>query len=63
MNSTIKVTVKSSYGNLRVYPACKTAHLLTELSSSATFSERDIQAIKALGYGVEQVAPEKPDWL
>ena len=63
MSKAIKVTVKSSYGNLRVYPACKTAHLLTELSSSATFSVSDIRAIKALGYAIEQVAPEKPDWL
>ena len=57
------VTVKNSYGNLRVYPACKTAHLLTDLSSSATVRESDIRAIKALGYAIEQVAPEKPAWL
>ena len=62
MSNTIKVTVKSSYGKVRVYPACKTAELFSDLSGSVTFSEREIGAIKALGYSV-QVAPEAPDWL
>lgn len=59
----IKVSVKNTYGNTRVYPVCNTAKLLSELSSSATFSERDVKAIKSLGYTIEQVAQDAPDWL
>lgn len=61
--NSIQVSVKSSYGNIRVYPLCETAKLFADLTKAATFGERDIKAIKALGYNIEQVAQDRPDWL
>ena len=61
--NTIQVSVKSSYGNIRVYPLCETAKLFADLTKAATFGERDIKTIKALGYSIEQGAQDLPDWL
>lgn len=61
--NTIQVSVKSAYGKVRVYPLCETAKLFAELTKATTFGERDIKAIKSLGYSVQQVAQERPDWL
>lgn len=51
MNITVKI--KNVYGERRVYPACETSKLLLSMSPSLqTFNERQIDAIKQLGYTI-----------
>jgi hypothetical protein len=51
MNITVKI--KNVYGERRVYPACDTSKLLMALSPNLqTFGERQIDAIKQLGYTI-----------
>jgi hypothetical protein len=52
-NNTVKVEIKQVYGMERIYPACDIAKKLNLLMSSKTFSRRDIDVIKSLGYVIE----------
>ena len=52
----IKVTIKNTYGNELIYPACDNAKLLTSLLNSKTFTQRHIDILKLLGYQFEHVA-------
>ena len=53
ISNTIKVEIKQVYGVERIYPACDIAKKLNLLTSSKTFSRRDIDVLKSLGYFVE----------
>jgi len=52
----LKVTIKNTYGNELVYPACENAKLLTSLLNSKTFTQRHIDILKRLDYQFEHVA-------
>lgn len=57
MNITVKI--KNVFGERRVYPACDTSKLLLSMSPNLqTFNERQIDAIKKLGYYIH-VQPER----
>ena len=49
---SITVSIKSHYGTQYIYPACFTAERLAALTGKKTFSRRDIDTIKALGYSI-----------
>ena len=46
----ILVKIKQVYGNKTIYPICDSGKLLLELTGKKTFTEKDILAIKKLGY-------------
>jgi hypothetical protein len=60
MNMELQVTIKSVYGVERIYPANDTAHKFIALLGSASFTRRNIDHIKALGYTVTQVMVNAP---
>ena len=49
---TIKITVKSVYGNETIYPACERAQLFAEIAGTKTLTEPTLRRIKALGYEI-----------
>jgi hypothetical protein len=53
--TNIKVKIKQVYGIERIYPACEVASKLNSLTPSKTFSRRDIDIIKSLGYQIQVV--------
>jgi hypothetical protein len=53
--TNIKVKVKQVYGVERIYPVCDVAHKFNSLTPSKTFSRRDIDIIKSLGYQIQVV--------
>jgi hypothetical protein len=50
MNATVQI--KTHYGTQYIYPICQTAQHLAALTGKKTFSHRDIDTIKALGYSI-----------
>ena len=58
MNTHAKVTIKTIYGQDRVYPANDTAYALAALLGSKTFTREQLTKAKALGYTFEIKAPE-----
>lgn len=46
----LHVTIRTVYGNDRVYPICERAKLLAELSGKTTFTEPAIATLKKLGF-------------
>ena len=57
--TNIKVQIRQVYGRDTIYPYCDTAKKLAELMRQKTFTELDVERIKALGYKVEVHAPIK----
>ena len=51
----IKVEIKKQYGTERIYPRCETSELLCRLIQQSSFTRRDIDLIKQLGYKIELV--------
>lgn len=49
----IKVTIRSAYGQERVYPACDHARLLARLAGTTTLTQQHLVYIAALGYTIE----------
>ena len=56
MNTTIYVRVREVYGKTTLYPACKTAVLLTELAGQKTFTPTTLHLVRQLGYTVKEAA-------
>jgi hypothetical protein len=50
---SITVTIKSVYGQDRIYPVCDKAKALTKLTGNKTLSKADIETIKSIGFSVE----------
>ena len=50
---SIKVRVKSQYGQQRIFPVCDTAKLFARLTNSKILSQGEIAVIKQLGYTIE----------
>jgi len=50
---TATVQIKTHYGTQYIYPICETAQNLARLTGKKTFSHRDIDVIKALGYSID----------
>lgn len=53
----ITVTIKSQYGNERIFPACPCAERFAKIAGTKTFSLENINDIKALGYEVIITTP------
>ena len=53
MEKTIVVEIKSNFGNRAVYPYCRTAKLLAQLTGTKTFTDIALDSIKALGYEIK----------
>lgn len=51
---SIQVTVKTVYGNERIYPVCTIA----KLTNSITLSRESISLIKSLGYSIQVLTKE-----
>lgn len=52
---SIKVEIKTVYGEQRIYPACETSQVFASMVGQKTLTHRDIQHIKQLGYKIEVV--------
>ena len=52
MSNEIVVHIKNVYGTDKVYPACKKAHLFTDIAGTTTLRPSDLKAIQMLGYRV-----------
>jgi len=59
MSKSIKVKIKTSYGNERIYPICEDAKTSASLAKQKTFTSTEIRLIKALGYTIEVVQEKK----
>lgn len=55
MKTTIKLQIKSVYGNELIYPACETSNIFCKFINKKTLNIRDVEMIKSLGYTVELV--------
>lgn len=55
----IQVTIKSVYGVERIFPVCKAAKLLASLTGRPTFTDKQIETLKKLGYTPEVVYEKK----
>ena len=51
-NMEIVVHIKNVYGTDKVYPACKKAHLFTDIAGTTTLRPSDLKAIQDLGYSI-----------
>lgn len=60
MNNTIKIYIKSVWGNDNIYIASE-EHIepVRMLTGKVTIDRNDIEALKALGLSFEQVVPNK----
>ena len=58
MAVVIQVKVKSVTGRVRYYPLGKNGEHVRQLTKKKTLSELDLEALKALGCKIEQVARE-----
>lgn len=54
---TVKVQIKTNYGQEAIYPACETSKKLVKLTGKKTLSRADVAVIKSLGYQVEAITP------
>jgi len=52
------VSIETSYGTRRVYPKCSTSRTLAEIAGTTTFTDRDVNLIKQLGYTFRVVTEE-----
>jgi hypothetical protein len=52
---TIKVQIKSVFGNDNVYPICETAILFAKLAGTKTLTSHALHTIKEAGYTVEYI--------
>ena len=58
MEKILKVQIKSQYGLTRVYPICEDAKIFCKMLKQETFTQADIDFLKALGYKFELVQEE-----
>lgn len=47
---TLKLQIKSVYGNDLIYPICEQSKLFAQLINKKTFSYGDLRLIERLGY-------------
>ena len=52
---SVQVFTRTTYGQMRIYPANATAERFLELTGNRTFSPGELAVIKQLGFTVEQV--------
>lgn len=52
-NKKITVIITSKYGHDLIYPACDLSKTFCELLGQKTFTLKNIQVIKKLGYEIE----------
>ena len=55
MKNSIKLQIKSVYGNEMIYPACETSKTLANLTGKKTLNRNDLEMIESLGYVIEWV--------
>lgn len=52
MNGKFIVSIRSVFGNERIYPISESALLIAKLMERKTFNRNDIEIIKKLGFSV-----------
>jgi hypothetical protein len=52
METKIEITLKSVYGQLKAYPACRQAGLLAELAGTRTLTSQALCLAEALGFKI-----------
>jgi hypothetical protein len=53
--NTVKVQIKSVFGNHLIYPANTEAQLFADIAGTKTLSQSDLQKIVKLGFVIEEV--------
>ncbi len=53
----ITIRIKNVYGNETIYPVCEKGLLLAKFKGQKTFTRKDVDALKELGYSfiIEEV--------
>lgn len=46
----LKVKIKTVYGNETIYPTCEKGELLASFKGQKTFTRKDVDTLKKLGY-------------
>jgi hypothetical protein len=49
----LKFKAKNSYGRFRAYPNCQSSHKLAKWIDKITFTERDLNLFKEIGFVIE----------
>lgn len=58
---TVKVTVRTVYGNDLIYPVCENAQSFAAIAVKSTLSRSDLSHIRSLGFKVVEVVNSKLD--
>ena len=53
--TVVQVFARSTYGQVRIYPANPCANLFCDLTKKCTLDPRDLAIMRTLGFTVEQV--------
>ena len=56
MNKTIKITIKSVYGNDMAYPACADAKTFADMLGAKTLTHAALRSIEKLGYTITVIS-------
>ena len=51
----VQIEVRNVYGNVLNYPVNDAAKLFAQIAYKVTLDRKDLQAIKALGFDIEQI--------
>jgi hypothetical protein len=54
---TIKVKIKSVYGNETIYPLCDAGKTFAKIANTRTLTRETVEFIKQLGYSFEVCSP------
>lgn len=52
MTQTIKIQIRSIYGNETIYPACPASLLFARIAGTKTLTNQALRDIRALGYEI-----------
>jgi len=56
MNS-IRISIKSVYGEDKIYPACEKAQAFADIAGTKTLTEQTLRGIRKLGYEIVIQSP------
>ena len=58
MGLFITIEIKSQYGQTVAHPICCKAKLFAKIAGTKTLTMETLKNVRALGYEIEQLAPE-----
>jgi hypothetical protein len=58
LDMTIRIEMRSVYGEWKAYPACPDARIFADMLGTRTLTDHALSQIMRLGYRIETVQPE-----